>query len=73
MYDMMNAVHSVRMPVGATPAQTSFRNVRERTTAVVTDSISLASAARRAAIRRAGGNPRICGVYTTGERRCAYR
>ena len=72
MYDMINSVPA-RMQTGMMPAQTMFRNARGRTTAIVTDPISLASAPKRAAVRRAGGNPRICGVRTTGERRCAYR
>ncbi len=73
MYDMINNVPYGRMPVGSMPMQGSVRNVRGRSAAIVTDPISLASASKRAGIRRAAGSTRICGVRTSGERRCVYR
>jgi len=73
MYDMMNSVSVSRMPVGSIPIQGSARNVRGRSAVPAMDPISLAVAPRRAAVRRAGGSARICGVRTSAERRCVCR
>ena len=70
MYDMMNCVSSGRNTDGCIYA--SARNMGARSASAM-DPITLATASRRAEMRRRGGCVPVGGVRTTGERRCACR